>query len=213
VRARALDRSVVVEAARQCFLDLGVRDATVEEVARRAGVSRATVYRTVGGRSDLVQEVMLAEGLTLFTNVGLAMGTATTPTDLIGDGVAAALATIRERPVLRRFAGPDLSDVLPVITLNAAGLVAGAVNLLEPILEAARGRGLIDEGVDVRLLAEELIRYVLGLLHTPALGADGADPSVGAARAARLFGPALQAAAVDLVDITALERQAADSHG
>lgn len=189
---------MLVEAARACFLDLGVRDATVEEVAKRAGVSRATVYRTVGGRPDLVREVMLDEGLTLFTNVGLAMGMAVTPVQLVHDGVAAALTTIRDRPVLRRFSGPDLAYVLPVITLNAAGLVAGAVNLLEPILTAARDRGVIDRDVDIRSIAEEMIRYVLGLLHTPAMGLDVTDPRIGGSRAARLFAPSLRRSGVEV---------------
>jgi AcrR family transcriptional regulator len=199
--ARALDRTAVVEAARQCFLELGVRNATVEEVARRARVSRATVYRTVGGRPDLVREVMLDEALVLFTNVGLAMGQAGSAVQFVAGGVAAALSTIRERPVLRRFAGPDLEAVLPVITMGAAPLVAGATNLLEPILTSARDRGVIAPAVDIPSVAEELVRYVLGLLHTPSLEADIADPSVGAQRAARLFAPVLVGPLSGIVDL------------
>lgn len=201
--ARALDRSAVVEAARRCFLELGVRDSTVEEVARRAGVSRATVYRTVGGRPDLVREVMLDEALVLFTNVGLAMGQANSAATFVASGVAAALSTIRERPVLRRFAGSDLEAVLPVLTIGAAPLVAGAANLLDPILTSARDRGVIAATVDIPRVAEELVRYVLGLLHTPSLGADIAAPSVGAERAARLFAPLLVAPLRETVDLVA----------
>jgi AcrR family transcriptional regulator len=197
--ARTLDRSAVVEAARRCFLELGVRNATVEEVARRAGVSRATVYRAVGGRSDLVREVMLDEALVLFTNVGLAMGQASSATHFVAGGVAAALSTIRERPVLRRFAGSDLEAVLPVLTIGAAPLVAGAANMLDPILTSARDRGVIEATVDIPRVAEELVRYVLGLLHTPSLDADLANPSVGAERAARLFAPLLVAPLHDTV--------------
>ena len=202
---RAVERSAVVEAARRCFLDLGVRGATVEEVARRAGVSRATVYRAVGGRPDLVREVMLDEGLVLFTNVGLAMGRAASAVELVASGVYAALATIRARPVLQRFAGPDLSDILPTLTLDAALLVEGATNLLEPILGAARDRGVIGAGVDVSRVAEELVRYVLGLLHTPSSSVDLAAPEIGAERASRLFAPVLLAPVEGAVELDVLD--------
>lgn len=207
--ARATDRSAVVEAARRCFLELGVRDATVEEVARQAGVSRATVYRTVGGRPELVREVMLDEALVLFTNVGLVMGQSSSAADLVAGGVAAALSTIRERPVLRRFAGSDLEAVLPVLTIGAAPLVAGAARLLDPILISARDRGVIEATVDTPRVAEELVRYVLGLLHTPSLEADLSAPSVGAERAARLFAPLLVAPLHHTVELaTAATRSA-----
>jgi len=191
MRRRTVERAEIIEAARRCFVERGVREATVEDVACDSGVSRATVYRTVGGRSDLIRAVMLDEGIELFRNVGLAMGAATSAAGLVAAGVSAALATIRERPALRRFAGPDLAEVLPVLTLGAAPVIEGSVNLLVPILASARDRGVVDADADLRHAAEEMIRYVLGLLHTPSAAADLAAPEVGAERAARLFGPLL----------------------
>ncbi|HVT77817.1 MAG TPA: TetR/AcrR family transcriptional regulator [Acidimicrobiales bacterium] len=179
----------IVEAARDCFVSLGVRQVTVEDVARRAHVSRATVYRTVGARPELVRAVMVDEATALFSNVAAAMQPAEEAAELVAAGVAAALATVRDRPVLRRFAGPDLEFVLPVVTLEAAPLVASAVELLLPILEAASERGVVRGVVDLRHLAEELVRYVLGLLHTPSLAAQLNSPDVGGAWAAQLFGP------------------------
>jgi hypothetical protein len=149
------------------------------------------VYRTVGARPELVRAVMMDEATALFRNVAAEMASATSAANLIGSGVAAALATVRDRPVLRRFAGPDLEYVLPVVTIGAAPLVAGGVALLVPILEAARGRSVIAEEADLVHIAEELVRYVLGLLHTPSLTAELAAPETGGARAARLFAPLL----------------------
>ncbi|MBV8445101.1 MAG: helix-turn-helix transcriptional regulator, partial [Candidatus Dormibacteraeota bacterium] len=37
--------AAVLEAARECVADVGVRRTTVADVARRAGASRMTVYR------------------------------------------------------------------------------------------------------------------------------------------------------------------------
>lgn len=50
------NRRRVLEAARQTFAELGL-DAPISEVARRAGVGVATVYRRFPTREDLVVEV------------------------------------------------------------------------------------------------------------------------------------------------------------
>jgi AcrR family transcriptional regulator len=59
MRPRTVVPTEIVAAARQCFVSLGVRQVTVEDVARAARVSRATVYRAVGGRAALVGAVMM----------------------------------------------------------------------------------------------------------------------------------------------------------
>lgn len=196
MRPRTVVPAEIVAAARQCFVSLGVRHVTVEDVAQAARVSRATVYRAVGARPDLVRAVMMDEATVLFKNVATAMASATSPYELVAGGVTAALATVRDRPVLQRFAGPDLEYVLPVVTIGAAPLVAGGVKLLVPILESARARGVVEAEVDLPHLAEELVRYVLGLLHTPSVTAELASPQTGGAWAASLFGPLL-AGAID----------------
>ena len=40
-----LDDGAVLDAARACVLDVGVRRTTLSDVARRAGVSRMSLYR------------------------------------------------------------------------------------------------------------------------------------------------------------------------
>src|SRR3954468_1223119 len=51
----------VLDAARATVLDFGVRRTTVSEVARRAGVSRMTVYRRHPDGAALLRAVMARE--------------------------------------------------------------------------------------------------------------------------------------------------------
>jgi AcrR family transcriptional regulator len=55
----------VLAAAKQCVLDVGLRRATLADVARRAGVSRMTVYRRYGDFPSLVSELLTTELLAL----------------------------------------------------------------------------------------------------------------------------------------------------
>jgi AcrR family transcriptional regulator len=57
-RARARDQHELALAhAERLFLEQGYTATTVEEIARAAGVSAATVYKTYGGKAGLVREL------------------------------------------------------------------------------------------------------------------------------------------------------------
>jgi len=49
-------RSRLVDAAIQCFEQYGVQKTTVEDIARAAGLARATFYRTFPSREDVYNE-------------------------------------------------------------------------------------------------------------------------------------------------------------
>src|SRR3954466_13198373 len=65
----AVDREIpaaILAATRDTVLAVGVRRTTLTDVARRAGVSRMTVYRLVPDVTTLVLEVMSGEFAALF---------------------------------------------------------------------------------------------------------------------------------------------------
>lgn len=183
----ATDRRVVLAAARRVVMAHGLGGAQVERIAAEAGVSRATVYRIVGGRNDLVQALLLEEAMPLFDRVADAIRGAESGFGLIEAGVDAALDVIARRPLLRQLATDDLDLILVDLTTQARTLIAQVVEILAPILEDACDRGALPKGTDVAFLAEELIRYVIGLLHTPTLDGTGRDPAVAGERARRTF--------------------------
>src|SRR5262249_35424998 len=55
---RRESRRRVVAAASRCFLDAGYAPTTVADVALAAGVAVQTVYSAVGGKADLLIEVV-----------------------------------------------------------------------------------------------------------------------------------------------------------
>ncbi|GAA2614836.1 helix-turn-helix domain-containing protein [Streptomyces axinellae] len=62
LRADALDnRHRIIEAARQSFATRGLEEVTMREVARRAGVGVATLYRRFPTKEALVSEVFAAQ--------------------------------------------------------------------------------------------------------------------------------------------------------
>src|SRR4249920_750972 len=54
-------RDGYLDAARDCILDVGWRRTTLTEVARRAGVSRMTIYRSWSDMEQLLADLMTRE--------------------------------------------------------------------------------------------------------------------------------------------------------
>src|SRR3954462_4753068 len=54
-------RDTYLDAARDCILDVGWRRTTLTEVARRAGGSRMTIYRTWTDMPQLLSDLMTRE--------------------------------------------------------------------------------------------------------------------------------------------------------
>src|SRR5919112_6655704 len=80
-----------LDAARACILDVGWRRTTLTEVAKRAGVSRMTIYRTWPDMGSLLGDLMTREWVGIAAATRVAASDTTTP-----EGIAeAALATIR----------------------------------------------------------------------------------------------------------------------
>jgi TetR/AcrR family transcriptional repressor of uid operon len=50
---------LILDAAEDCFVTVGVRGTTMDAIAAAAGVSRITVYRRIGNRDQIVLAVLL----------------------------------------------------------------------------------------------------------------------------------------------------------
>jgi len=103
----------VIEAAWRLFAENGYAATSIEEVARAAGVSRATVFTSVGGKPALLKAAF--------------------DVALVGDDEPVSLP---DRPESRAIRGePDPRRYLALY----AGLVAEMGGRLAPIAEAMRG--------------------------------------------------------------------------
>src|SRR6185369_15292210 len=51
----------ILEAALKEFSEIGIRRTSIDDVARRVGLARATVYRHVGTKNHLIELVIEAE--------------------------------------------------------------------------------------------------------------------------------------------------------
>ncbi|MFF2997888.1 TetR/AcrR family transcriptional regulator [Streptomyces sp. NPDC057950] len=132
----ARNRDQILAAARSAFRELGTA-APLDEIARRAGVNIATLYRRFADRDALIRQVVV-DGFTLvLRTVRRAVDTsARDPLSAIGEFLL-TLVDEREMLVLPLIGGPVTDDP------EAAALQREIVAALEELLATARAQGVI----------------------------------------------------------------------
>ena len=100
VSAPALDQRVV-DAAITRISRWGASKTTLEDIAREAGCSRATVYRLFpGGKDSPLRAVVMSEVSRLFDDIDLRLRGAGSLEDLLTAGVNEALLRLRSHSAL-----------------------------------------------------------------------------------------------------------------
>lgn len=155
----------ILDAALVEFDRHGIRRVALEDVARRAGVSRTTIYRRFANRDDLVAAVMDRENARLFADIAEEVKSARPQSNPYVEAFTAAMLRSRSHRLLNRM----LLDE-PALSLELARRHYGAaVGRLEQALQVIFPPGFTDRvGADaVHELAENIWRYAMMLLLLP----------------------------------------------
>jgi AcrR family transcriptional regulator len=105
-------RDAYLDAARDCILDVGWRRTTLTEVARRAGVSRMTIYRTWADMPTLLGDLMTREWAGVVTEQVTADGPAIRR---ITDAILGTVRQLRENELFVRIVELDPELILPYL--------------------------------------------------------------------------------------------------
>jgi AcrR family transcriptional regulator len=105
-------RDGYLDAARDCILDVGWRRTTLTEVARRAGVSRMTIYRTWGDMPTLLGDLMTREWAGVVTAQVEAEGP---PVERITRAIVGTVRALRDNELFLRIVELDPELILPYL--------------------------------------------------------------------------------------------------
>jgi AcrR family transcriptional regulator len=168
--ARVSSDDALLDAAREGILAVGWKRTTLTDVARRAGVSRMTIYRRWPDMQTLLADLMTREWS------GLAAETATdeeTPArQRIAARVAAAVTGLRDNELFAKIVRVDPELLLPYLLDRRGRTQDGILDLLAAAVAEGQADGSVRPG-DATLLA----RTVLLTAHGFAISAETmADP-------------------------------------
>jgi AcrR family transcriptional regulator len=159
----------ILDAARKQLELFGIQRTTMEDVARRSGVSRVTVYRHFPTKERLLEAVILHEVQRFLAQLGALMDTIDGDEQRIIEGFVFTVRTLRRHPLLQRLLEGEPELFLPQLTTGAGPLIGFARSL---IVDYTRRRttGLNDN--ELAVAAEVGIRLTLSLILTPESGID-----------------------------------------
>ncbi len=142
----------VLQAARQCVLDVGLKRVTLADVARRAGVSRMTVYRQYGDLQTIVSELLTCELVALIERAREAAAHLPTARERLVQAGVRTVEELAHHPLYRRVLDLDPELLLPLVVDRFGSTQRAAIDLVAAEVAEGQADGSI-RPVDPQLAA------------------------------------------------------------
>lgn len=160
----------VLGAALLAFLDFGIKRTSMVEVARRGGVSLATLYRRFSSKSNLIEAVGLAQTREFIEGVDAAVqkqidrnGSAE---DQIVELYVAFLAGLRGNQLLDRLLTTEPETILPYLTTRGAPVIELGRDYVAEFIVRLQDEGKLP-AYDPLPVAELIARTAVSMALTP----------------------------------------------
>ncbi|HTM83593.1 MAG TPA: TetR family transcriptional regulator [Mycobacterium sp.] len=168
----AREEGPLLAAALEQFALTGVRRTSTDDIARRAGVNRATLYRRLGTKDEIVSAAFLYEASRVLAQIDTELGD-------LGDDVdgrdgyivrffVITLTTLRQNRLLRQLLEVDRDEILRALTIGAGRVLELASQyLVVRIREIRAHTGGPTDAAEIAALSGVLARLTQSMLLTP----------------------------------------------
>jgi AcrR family transcriptional regulator len=156
-------RERIFQAAFACVARYGIAKTTVEDVAREARVSRATVYRYFSGKDDLIRQTIAWETARFFTQLAETVAGIEDLAPLLEEALFFAHRELEDHAVLQKVLQTEPELLLPELSTEAERLITLVRAFLMPWLD----RTELGPGVERAQAAEHIARMFLSYLGSP----------------------------------------------
>lgn len=143
----------ILEAADECFTTYGMSKTTMDDVARRAEVSRATVYRYFNDRESLILESIRRRARLSMKSAHARLARWETFAQRLEEGVCEDVRRGLADPVIQLLIFADQVGLATKILGDTGVAVDLTYERWEPILREAKESGELRSGIDLRELA------------------------------------------------------------
>jgi AcrR family transcriptional regulator len=167
-------RSRILDATHDCIARVGISKTTLDDVAREAGCSRATLYRHFAGKQELLSSLVEREA----TRLQVALTLVSAGSDDLGAVCAAVMVEgaefLLDHAALTAVLAIEPSVILPMLSLGGADEFSRvAAALLAPLV-----RRHLESDRDALRLADLLVRITISHLQSPDPARPITDPQV-----------------------------------
>lgn len=148
----------------QVFAERGFKAASLDEIARRAGVTKPVVYRHAASKTELYVALLEAQIEELLTRVAAAIDPAAPPEDRLRAGIEGFFGYVAERPFAQRLLFRD-AEAEPAVQAAHERAQGAATRAIAALLasEPALMRDEPDRLLALELFAEAIKTGLNGL--------------------------------------------------
>jgi len=133
----------LLEAAYGCVMDVGLRRTTIADVARRAGVSRMTVYRQHVDLNSLVAALLTRELVAVLDAAAQEVAALPTARERLVEASILVVDRISRHPLYRRVLDVDPELLLPLVVDRFGSTQLAARDVVRQQLEEGQQDGSV----------------------------------------------------------------------
>jgi AcrR family transcriptional regulator len=166
---------LIIQAAYACFAKQGLQKTTIVDIARRANVSRSTIYEYFSDKGAILEACAEHASEQFYREMSKAMDRGASVEEKLSH--AAVFVTQARRAISsEKYFDEDAVSLL--LTKDAAVLLRECVEFIAPYLSAAKLTGEVRKDLDVDAAGEWFARILFSLFSTPSSTRDMDDPKV-----------------------------------
>jgi AcrR family transcriptional regulator len=156
---------VILDAALAEFERHGVRRVALDDVARRAGVSRTTIYRRFANRDDLMAAVIERENAALFADIAEELKSAGPQSNYYVEAFTASILRFRRHLVLNQMIRDEPAMALELSHRHYGTVTVRMAEALRVIFPSGFAERIGERAVTD--LADTILRYAAMVLLLP----------------------------------------------
>lgn len=155
----------LIDAADDLMQEVGPLALRIEDVAQRAGCSRATLYRYVTDKDELIREVLIRHAAALADELEAEIDESRDPADWIAEGLVRNEERVREQWWFKALEHQGATNAIARLGGGTQAMVQIAQPLVERFLKRVDERGALRPDISVEEATEWLVVVHIGILQ------------------------------------------------
>ncbi len=156
----------LLDSGLELFTEFGLRRTTMEDVATKAGVGRATAYRRFSDKDQLIQVVILRECQRELSKIEDDLRSIERGLERVLESFVLAVTRAYGHPLLRRLMTSEPETILPMLTQRLWQMMSFFRIYLASLLDRVKKEGDIRDQSS-EMLAELMLRLVQSMVLSP----------------------------------------------
>lgn len=158
----------IILAALAEFIENGIKKTRMEDVAIRASIGRATLFRAFSSKNELVRSVVHFECIKAIRKIEQDVQRLGTLREQALEGFIQVILTTSKHPLFRKLSETEPDVLLPLLTLNGGQLFLSAKKRVSQYVSMVQQEGSLTQAVAADDIAELCLRLAQSFVLTPA---------------------------------------------